>query len=707
MTVVAVAVTGSDGVGGRGSRRAVRWAAENLSAKAKRLTLVHIMPRITCIPSPCGGDGIVIEELDENVVALYLDEMKMKLEDDIFLPFKKLCKSRVEKVETMVIEDDNPATGLLRYVLESGIDSLVLGSCSSNCLLRKLKGPGVPTTVLKCAPETCDVHVVSRRKIISKSATSSASIDSKVEGTFESSSVTNLSHLDPHMGLSTTMDVGSCNSLASRESDQAEVEQLQLELQNTIMMYKRACEELVHTQNKVQLLSLECLEEENKVNAALEREETLKRIAAEEKARYLQAIEEVEEAKDLLAKEANGRQIAERNALNESLEKQKIVDAVFSNDKRYKRYTKDEIELATGFFSDSNVIGEGSYGKVYKCILDHTPVAVKVFCPDAVNKKQEFLREVEILTQLHHPHLVLLVGACPDNGCLVYEYLENGSLEESIFRRNGKQSLPWFVRFRIVFEVACGLAFLHSSKPDPIVHRDLKPGNILLDRNYVSKIGDVGLAKLISDVVPDNMTEYRDSILAGTLNYMDPEYQRTGTVRPKSDLYAFGVTVLQVLTARPPSGLILTVENAIMNGSFTDILDKSVKDWPLGETEELAKIALKCSSLMCRDRPDLDAEVLPVLRRLVDVAAASVEVGRGNIYAPSHYFCPILQDLMDDPYIAADGFTYEHRAIKAWLDRHNISPVTKLTFQHSILTPNHTLRSAIQEWRSRAIMKVP
>lgn len=244
---------------------------------------------------------------------------------------------------------------------------------------------------------------------------------------------------------------------------------------------------------------------------------------------------------------------------------------------------------------------------------------------------------------MHHPHLVLLVGACPDNGCLAYEYLENGSLEENIFRRNGKQSLPWFVRFRIVFEVACGLAFLHNSKPDPIVHRDLKPGNILLDRNYVSKIGDVGLAKLISDVVPDNMTEYRDSILAGTLNYMDPEYQRTGTVRPKSDLYAFGVTVLQVLTARPPSGLILTVENAIMNGSFTDILDKSVKDWPLAETEELAKIALKCSSLRCRDRPDLDAEVLPVLRRLVDVAAASVEVERGNIYAPSHYFCPILQ----------------------------------------------------------------
>lgn len=251
--------------------------------------------------------------------------------------------------------------------------------------------------------------------------------------------------------------------------------------------------------------------------------------------------------------------------------------------------------------------------------------------------------KVEILSQLHHPHLVLLLGACPENGCLVYEYLENGSLEECILHRNDKPSLPWFVRFRIVFEVACGLSFLHNSKPEPIVHRDLKPGNILLDRNYVSKIGDVGLAKLISDVVPDNITEYRNSILAGTLYYMDPEYQRTGTVRPKSDLYAFGILILQALTARRPNGLLLAVENAITNGSFADILDTSVTDWPLAETEELAQLALKCSKLRCRDRPDLDTEVLPVLRRLVNIATASVKVERSNIYAPSHYFCPILQ----------------------------------------------------------------
>ena len=251
--------------------------------------------------------------------------------------------------------------------------------------------------------------------------------------------------------------------------------------------------------------------------------------------------------------------------------------------------------------------------------------------------------QVEVLSQLHHPNIVLLLGACPESGCLVYQYMENGSLEDYIYHRNGKPQLPWFIRFRIAFEIACGLAFLHNAKPEPIVHRDLKPGNILLDGNYVSKIGDVGLAKMISDIVPDSVTEYRESILAGTLIYMDPEYQRTGTIRPKSDLYALGIIIFQLLTSRHPKGLLSVVENAIWNGSFADILDKSVTDWPLVETEELARIALKCSKLRCRDRPDLDTEVLPVLKRLVDIANAIAEVERNNINAPSHFYCPILQ----------------------------------------------------------------
>ncbi|KAH7519234.1 hypothetical protein FEM48_Zijuj08G0014300 [Ziziphus jujuba var. spinosa] len=757
---VAVAVCGDpDGGGGKGSRRAVTWAVDNFMHEADRFVLVHVMPKIASIPTP-SGDRIPVTELDTNVVAMYVQDMKEKLEE-VFIPFKKLCKAR--QMESVVLEDDDPAAALLRYASDSQINTLVLGSCSSNCITRKLKGPGVPTKVLRCDSNTCDIFVVSKQRIIPKAAclsyvseTSSAQcnvtqgdhregssifseqvsrlhsfpVESQVRKTFGATTISDLSFLnsesfsqigsrrssivDLQRNLQSfgddleTLTSKQCNSLVSFKSEQldaqVEAENLRQELQNTIAMYKRTCEELVHAQRKVQLLSSECLEETRNINDALQREETFRKVAEEERSKHLEAVKEVENAKLLLAKEAYERQIAELNAIKESSEKRQIVDTLFSSDCRYKRYTSNEIEVATNFFSETNVIGEGGYGKVYKCSLDHTPVAVKVLQSNATSKKEEFLKEVEVLSQLHHPNIVLLLGACPESGCLVYEYLENGSLEDYILHRNGRPSLPWFIRFRIVFEIACGLAFLHNSKPDPIVHRDIKPGNILLDRNYVSKIGDVGLAKLISDVVPDNITEYRDSIIAGTLFYMDPEYQRTGTIRPKSDLYAFGIIILQLLTARHPNGLLLTIEKAIANGSFVDILDKSVVDWPLVETEELARVALRCSKLRCRERPDLEAEVLPVLKRLVDIANASVKVERNNVYAPSHYYCPILQEIMDDPHIAADGFTYEYQAIKAWLEKHKVSPSTKLKLEHTMLTPNHTLRSAIHDWRSRVTL---
>lgn len=466
------------------------------------------------------------------------------------------------------------------------------------------------------------------------------------------------------------------------------------------MMYNRACEDLVQSQSKLNLLSSECIQEAQRVDAAQKREQSLRKIAAVEKEKYLEAEKEVEMAKKILAKEMYERQMAELKAHKESLEKKRIVDALFSADQRYRRYTREDIQMATGFFSENKMIGEGAYGKVYKCSLDHTLVAVKVLRPDASDRKEEFLREVEVLSQLRHPHILLLLGACPESGCLVYEYMENGSLEDHILHRRGTPPLPWPLRFRIAFEIACGLAFLHHSKPEPIVHRDLKPGNILLDKNYVSKIGDVGLAKIVSEYAPDNITEYRDSVIAGTLFYIDPEYQRTGTLRPKSDVYSFGVIILQLLAARHPNGLIPKFENAISSGTFADILDKSVADWPLPEAEELAQIALKCCNLRCRDRPDLEAEVLPILKRLAEFAKSGM-TERDHGLVPKHYYCPILQEIMDNPHIAADGFTYEYDAIKAWLDRHNVSPVTKQKLPHKLLIPNHMLHSAIQEWRKQ------
>lgn len=145
---------------------------------------------------------------------------------------------------------------------------------------------------------------------------------------------------------------------------------------------------------QVQSLTSECLEESRRVSEALEREQALRTVASEEKAKHLEAMKELEEAKDLLAKEAYERQLADLNASKESVEKQKIVDTLLTNDRRYRRYTPAEIEAATNFFEQVNVIGEGGYGKVYRCSLDHTPVAIKVLQHDVFEKKDEFLKEV-------------------------------------------------------------------------------------------------------------------------------------------------------------------------------------------------------------------------------------------------------------------------------------------------------------------------
>lgn len=224
--------------------------------------------------------------------------------------------------------------------------------------------------------------------------------------------------------------------------------------------------------------------------------------------------------------------------------------------------------------------------------------------------------QVEVLSCIRHPNMVLLLGACPEFGCLVYEYMANGSLDDRLFRRGNTPVLPWQLRFRIAAEVGTSLLFLHQTKPEPLVHRDLKPGNILLDRNYVSKISDVGLARLVPPSVADSVTQYRMTSTAGTFCYIDPEYQQTGMLGTKSDIYSFGIMLLQIITARPPMGLTHHVERAIEKGTFAEMLDPAVRDWPVEEALTFAKLALKCAELRRKDRPDLGTVVLPELNRL-------------------------------------------------------------------------------------------
>lgn len=212
--------------------------------------------------------------------------------------------------------------------------------------------------------------------------------------------------------------------------------------------------------------------------------------------------------------------------------------------------------------------------------------------------------------------MVLLVGACPEYGCLVYEHMANGSLDDRLFRRGNTPYLPWQVRFKIAAEIATGLLFLHQTKPEPLVHRDLKPGNILLDRYFVSKISDVGLARLVPPSVADSVTQYHMTATAGTFCYIDPEYQQTGMLGTKSDIYSLGILLLQIITAKSPMGLAHLVERSIEDGTFIEVLDPTVPQWPVEDTLKFAKLALKCAELRKKDRPDLGKVILPELNRL-------------------------------------------------------------------------------------------
>ncbi|URE23128.1 Universal stress protein family [Musa troglodytarum] len=397
---------------------------------------------------------------------------------------------------------------------------------------------------------------------------------------------------------------------------------LKLELKQTMEMYSTACKEAISAKQKAKELHQWKLEEARRVEEAKHAEEMALALAEMEKAKCKAALEMAEAAQRIAEQEARKRMNAEMKAKREAEEKVKALDALAMTDLRYRKYSIEEIEIATDQFSANLKIGEGGYGPVYRACLDHTPVAIKVLRPDAAQGRKQFQQEVEVLSSIRHPNMVLLLGACPEYGCLVYEYMDNGSLEDRLFRRGNTPPIPWSVRFKIAAEIATGLLFLHQAKPEPLVHRDLKPGNILLDRNYVSKISDVGLARLVPPSVANQVTQYRMTSTAGTFCYIDPEYQQTGMLGTKSDIYSFGIMLLQIITAKPPMGLTHHVERAIERGSFTEMLDATVKDWPVEEALGFAKLALKCAELRRKDRPDLGTVVLPELNRLRNLGHA-------------------------------------------------------------------------------------
>ncbi|KAH0463127.1 hypothetical protein IEQ34_007709 [Dendrobium chrysotoxum] len=214
-------------------------------------------------------------------------------------------------------------------------------------------------------------------------------------------------------------------------------------------------------------------------------------------------------------------------------------------------FTFRELAAATKNFRPACFLGEGGFGRVYKGHLESTGqiVAVKQLDKDGLQGNREFLVEVLMLSLLHHPNLVNLIGYCADGDqrLLVYEFMPLGSLEDHLHDLPPeKQPLDWNTRMKIAAGAAKGLEYLHDKANPPVIYRDFKSSNILLDEGFHPKLSDFGLAKL----GPVGDKSHVSTRVMGTYGYCAPEYAMTGQLTVKSDVYSFGVVLLELITGR-------------------------------------------------------------------------------------------------------------------------------------------------------------
>nr|ADQ37349.1 unknown [Arabidopsis lyrata]BAB40987.1 SRKb [Arabidopsis lyrata] len=285
----------------------------------------------------------------------------------------------------------------------------------------------------------------------------------------------------------------------------------------------------------------------------------------------------------------------------------------------------EAVVMATENFSNSNKLGEGGFGVVYKGrLLDGQEIAVKRLSTTSIQGICEFRNEVKLISKLQHINLVRLFGCCVDENekMLIYEYLENLSLDSHLFNKSLSCKLNWQMRFDITNGIARGLLYLHQDSRFRIIHRDLKASNVLLDKDMTPKISDFGMARIFGR----DETEANTRKVVGTYGYMSPEYAMDGIFSVKSDVFSFGVLVLEIVSGKKNRGFYNSnQDNNLLGyawrnwkeGKGLEILDPFIVDSSSSpsafrphEVLRCIQIGLLCVQERAEDRPVMSSVVV-------------------------------------------------------------------------------------------------
>ena len=275
-------------------------------------------------------------------------------------------------------------------------------------------------------------------------------------------------------------------------------------------------------------------------------------------------------------------------------------------------FSATELKKATNNYNSKRILGSGGHGTVYKGILkDGTVVAIKKSQEVDQSHVDQFINELLILARVNHKNIVKLLGCCLETQVplLVYEFIPNGTLHQRLLKcAKDSNFMPWKDRIRVANEIAEALSYLHNHEKMTIVHRDVKSSNILLDDNHTVKLADFGISRLVA------LDKARVSTaVKGTIGYLDPEYFKTGKLTEKSDVYSYGVVLLELLTSLKPvrhellqdySSLVIHFLSYAGESNILGIFEEAtLKEIQFEELQAIVEIARSCLTMRGEERP--------------------------------------------------------------------------------------------------------